>query len=325
MRPMAKASRAGQMADEANLIGEPETLRLRLEFCRVRPFAGDGRGHAAAGSLEHRQRLDEHIDGLDRPQFADADDVGRRPAAALTGSNSDSPMPLRTTRTMRAAARPTWRGTARRYSCFRTGTDRCAQFRSRSSDAIKAAAERAGTINQRAAVRRIDADGVRRRSAQAAPRPRPWRRGHAARRAPARRSAARCAAARRCRDGLSSRAMGTRSTPSASCGASSASTASARAPPVVLSTMRPTRWPRSVWPRATSTHVAEQSAERRAQECTIFRLVGAKAAAAPAANCAGAERCGTRAEARTNRARIAHARVLKLEGKTLSRIEGSGG
>ncbi len=36
------------MADETNLIGEPETIGLGLELGGVRPFAGDRRGHAPA-------------------------------------------------------------------------------------------------------------------------------------------------------------------------------------------------------------------------------------------------------------------------------------
>ena len=53
----------------------PSRSRLRLERRAFRPFTGDGGAHAAAGSLEQRQRLDEDVDRLHRPQFADADDV----------------------------------------------------------------------------------------------------------------------------------------------------------------------------------------------------------------------------------------------------------
>ena len=63
------------IADKADLIGDPETPSLRREIRALRPFTGDGRAHAPAGAIEQRQRFDEDVDALDRPQFADANDI----------------------------------------------------------------------------------------------------------------------------------------------------------------------------------------------------------------------------------------------------------
>ena len=87
------------MPDKADLIAQPQPGCLRLQFCRVRTFAGDGRSHAAAGSLKDGQSLDQYIHGLYRPQFPHADDIGGvRPRHRRL--DSDSAMPLRTMRTM---------------------------------------------------------------------------------------------------------------------------------------------------------------------------------------------------------------------------------
>ena len=96
------------MTDEAHLIGKPEPVRLRLQFCGVGAFAGNGRSHTAAGFPEDGQSIDEHIHGLHRAQLAHADDVGGiRPRTA--GSNSVSAMPLRTMRTIASGGATTLR------------------------------------------------------------------------------------------------------------------------------------------------------------------------------------------------------------------------
>ena len=63
------------VADEADLVGDFEPLRLCLERSAFRPLTGDGCGVPGGRSREQRHRVDEDIDRLHRPQFTDADDI----------------------------------------------------------------------------------------------------------------------------------------------------------------------------------------------------------------------------------------------------------
>ena len=56
--------------------------RLRLELGVKRSFAGNGRRDRPAMGFEHRQRLDQNVERLDRPQFAERDDDRSRRARA---------------------------------------------------------------------------------------------------------------------------------------------------------------------------------------------------------------------------------------------------
>ena len=93
------------VADETNLIGDAETLRLRLEFCGVRSFAGDRRADAAGRIVLRIASASIStsiaLTGRNSPTHTMSVASGR----GVTGSNSASAMPLRTTRTMPAAGR----------------------------------------------------------------------------------------------------------------------------------------------------------------------------------------------------------------------------
>src|SRR6202007_462186 len=58
-------------------VGDAEPLRLRSQLSSVGTFAGDGGADKPALLFESGERFDQHVEGLYRAQFAEANDVGR--------------------------------------------------------------------------------------------------------------------------------------------------------------------------------------------------------------------------------------------------------
>ena len=145
---------------EAHQVGDAAAFRQRPERGTLRPFAGNGRAHAPALDLEHRQRRDEDVEGFDRTQFAETDDIG------CVRTRRDR----REFRLADAVVHDAHHG--RRAADF--GAEQAGdvaafeqeQIRAPLQEpferAVEAASKRARPVNHRAAMRRVDADGVRR-------------------------------------------------------------------------------------------------------------------------------------------------------------------
>ena len=145
------------MTDEADLIGDVEAPRLRLEFGVVRSFAGNRRRDATAAT------------------FSIGDSASISTSNALTGRNSPSPTNIGRIGAG-AIGGELVLGDAvvhDAHQCRRAadlGAEQAgdivaleqkqigAPLQEPFQRAIEAAADRAGTIDQRAAMRRVDAD-----------------------------------------------------------------------------------------------------------------------------------------------------------------------
>ena len=146
------------MADKTDLVGDPETPRLGRKIRALRPFAGDSRAHAPAGAIEKRQRFDEDVDALDRPQFADANDfrgiVSNLDRCEFGFADAVAHDAHRGPRPADFGAKQV--GDVGAFEQKKVGAPAQQPFEL----AVEAAAQRARGIDQRAAMGRIDADRV---------------------------------------------------------------------------------------------------------------------------------------------------------------------
>ncbi len=221
--------RAGLAPAKRTASPSPVRRDPRLEGGAVGAVADDRRGHFAPVAREPCDRLDQHVDALELPQFADEDEIGRvRRGLDRKELGVGDAVVHDAHQASGPACRP-WRRTCRGRSALEQeqSVRRISSVLGRQVDQ---ADRRAPAIVQAAAVGGVDADRAR-RSRQ----PRVGAALGAVAVQHVDRVRARAARLRMASRSLPamSRLIGTRVRPSASTGASAASAASARSPPVV--------------------------------------------------------------------------------------------
>ena len=252
MRPRASASRAGIAGMKRTALARPRRSTCACSASRSGPVADQRGGDAAAAALELGDRVDQHVDAFDRPQLAHEDEIGR------VGPRHDRARIPRATRrcARRAPARAACRSSAENVGAV--GALEQEQVAAQHQQSLGASdktfrpACRGRTAGCRhAAYRRAPRAGCRTRAGH---RRRPWRRGRARRR--------HCVCAMRRIDmrqrgqvaGIGMAAHRNAGEAERERRPSCRKASSARAPPVLLSAISPTRCPRAACSAVRSRH-----------------------------------------------------------------------
>ncbi len=268
MRPRVNATRAGIAGLNCTAPVRPSVSTWACSAARSGPSPTSVAVTMRPAVAQTRDRVEQHVDALDRPQLAHEHQIGR------VGCAFDRLEFVPATRRYgrcapgRAGCRSCGEK-CRRYRRFRTGTGRrAASTGVRSPDKIFRPGCRGRTAGCRhAAYRRARRAWIRTRAGH---RRRLWRRARAPRRPRLARRGARHGRGRARSPGLAWRCIGTRVRPSASDGSSWRSVSSARVPPVRESAINPTRCPRAICSRVRSSTWRNRPPTGARNTCRMF-------------------------------------------------------